>query len=232
MNVKATIATGYRLRLVLMSLLMLGFGVYCVYDGHIAYPQTKEIGLAYQELKEANPNTFPELWPALAKENGWSTKVPKKIKTEAEYDSDIKTQWIMAAITGPLGLWFGFKLLRENFRWVAMDDKGLTASGGHEAPWDSITGLQRERWKTKGIAHVVYRDASGSKERKILLDDFKSDREATAKIYDAVLKQVDPEEAAANAAKDAAEAARITPLDAAVADADAQDDADGAAPSA
>jgi len=31
MSVKATIATGYRLRLLLMTLMMLGFGVYCVY---------------------------------------------------------------------------------------------------------------------------------------------------------------------------------------------------------
>lgn len=209
MSVKATIATGYRLRLLLMTLMMLGFGVYCVYDGHIAYPKTKEIGLAYQELKTQHPDDFPERWPALAESNGWPTKVPKKIKTEAEYDSDIKTQWIMAAITGPLGLWFGFKLLRESFRWVAMDEaKGLTASGGHDAPWDSLTGLERERWKTKGIAQVVYQDAGRGKERKILLDDFKSDRAAIGRIYDAVLERVAPEEAAANvAAKDAVAAA-------------------------
>ena len=208
MSVKATIATGYRLRLVLMTLMMVGFGLYCVYDGHIAYPKTKEIGLAYQELKTQHPDDFPERWPDLAESNGWPTKVPKKIKTEPEYDSDIKTQWIMAAITGPLGLFFGFKLLRESFRWVAMDEaKGLTASGGHDAPWESITRLDRERWKTKGIAQVVYNNASGGGERKILLDDFKSDRAAIGLIYEAVLERLHPEEAAeAKAAKGAAEA--------------------------
>jgi len=205
MSVKATIATGYRLRLLLMTLMMLGFGVYCVYDGHVAYPKTKEIGLAYQELSDQHPDDFPERWPALAESNGWPTKVPGKIKSEAEYDSDIKTQWIMAAITLPLGLFFGYKLLRESFRWVAMDEAtGLTASGGHDAPWEKITGLERERWKTKGIAKVVYQDAARNSERRILLDDFKSDRAAIGKIYDAVLTRVAPEEAAANVAAKAA----------------------------
>ena len=208
MSVKATIATGYRLRLVLMTLMMLGFGVYCVYDGHIGYPKTKEIGLAYQELKDQHPDDYPERWPDLAKSNGWPTKVPKKLKSEADYDSDIMTQWIMAAIVLPLGLWFGYKLIRESGRWVAMDPAtGLTGSGGHDAPWDSLAGLESERWKTKGIARVVYREAASGKDRKILLDDFKSDRAAIGQIYDAVLERVDPEAfAAAAAAKTEAQA--------------------------
>ena len=184
-----------------------------MYDGKIGYPKVKEIGLAYAELRDTHPDDFPERWPELAASKGWPAKVPKKIKTEAEYDSDIKTQWIMAAITLPLGLWFGFKLLRESTRWVAMDEaSGLTASGGHTVPWGAVTGLERERWKTKGIARVIYCDASrGGKERKILLDDFKSERAATGQIYDAVLERVDPDEAAAVAKAKKEAAAQAEP---------------------
>ncbi|MEE9404445.1 MAG: hypothetical protein V3V20_06100 [Algisphaera sp.] len=201
MSTKATIAPGYRLRLLLMTFLLGGFGVYSVYDGKIAYPKKKEIGLAYQAYKSdpAHEHDFNETWRAYAKSKGWPEKIPTKVKSEAEYNSDIMTQWIMAGITLPIGLFFGYKLLQESRRWVAMDDAGLTASGGRVAPWDTLKGLERSRWKTKGIARVIYHDEAKGADRQILLDDFKANRAAVGEIYNAVVARVYPEEVAAQA---------------------------------
>ena len=187
MSTKASLASGYRFRLILMTLLMLGFGAYCIYDATVAYPLSRDIGAAYEQVKADHPETYPQVWPAEAERLGYPTDVPKKAKT----DTDILTQWVMAAIVLPVGLFFGFKLLKENGRWVAMDEQGLTASGGHAVAWDGVTGLEDERWKTKGIAHVVY-GGDGGTERRILLDDFKLEREATKAIYERTLAQVRP----------------------------------------
>ncbi|MBB6431727.1 hypothetical protein [Algisphaera agarilytica] len=191
-TVKSTISSGYRWRLILITFIMLGFGAYCIYDWQIGYPKIKEIGLAYVDIKEANPDDYPQVWKEYASERGWKTTPPKKIKKASEYDKDIFTQLLMAMITVPLGLFFLFKLVRENGRWVAMDENGITASGGHTMPWDSIKSLNEEKWKTKGIALLHYTDANGS-ERKVLLDDFKQEREPTTAIVSRVQQLLNPD---------------------------------------
>lgn len=205
-SVKATISSGYRWRLILITFLMLGFGAYCIYDWRIGYPKIKEIGLAYQAFTEANPKDYPQLWPQFAAERGWSIKVPKKIKTPEAYDSDIFTQLIMALITVPLGLFFLVKLFVENGRWVAMDPSGIAGSGGRRVAWDAIERLDEERWKTKGIAYLHYRDETG-RSHKMLLDDFKSEREPIDVIVKHVQKLLNPEAAPTNEAALDADAA-------------------------
>lgn len=187
MNVKATISPGYRWRLVLISVVMLGFGLYCVYDWQVGYPAAQAKYEKYLELKEANPESSPQqLWVQHAQSQGWSTKVPKEVT-----DRDIFTQLVMACIVLPIGVFFLFKLVIECRRWVAMDDEGVTGSGGHAASWDQMTGLDKERWRTKGIAYLVYeREGGGS--RKLLLDDFKSERSAIKQIVDAIDARLNP----------------------------------------
>ena len=184
---KATISPGYRWRLVLISLAMLGFGLYCVYDWRIGYPAMVEKYQAYEQVRAEHPNTHPEVWPRVARERGWDTEVPKK-KT----DRDVFTQFLMACIVLPIGGYFLVKLVRENGRWVAMDEHGLTASGRQPIPWDHLESLDETRWKSKGIAWLHYRDATGQS-RKLLLDDFKSQREPIKQIVQRVQQQLYPD---------------------------------------
>ncbi|MEM9881750.1 MAG: hypothetical protein AAF800_02390 [Planctomycetota bacterium] len=184
---RATISPGYRWRLVLITLMMLGFGAYCVYDWRIGYPEQVERYDAFTEIREANPDTFPDLWREKAAAEGWPEKYPKR-----RTDRDVFTQFLMALITVPIGLFFLFRLFRENNRWVAMDETGVTASGGHEVPWDRIKSLDETRWKTKGIAWLHYATPDGG-EKKVLLDDFKSQREPIAHIVAAVQAHLNPE---------------------------------------
>lgn len=198
---KATISPGYRWRLVLITFIMLGFGAYCVYDWQIGYPLKVEKFETYNEIKEQNPDDYPLVWKAYAEEQGWANKVPGRKTSQ-----DVFTQLLMALITVPLGLFFLFKLVKENGRWVAMDEQGLTASGGHTIPWESIKSLDETKWKTKGIAYLHYADANGS-ERKILLDDFKQEREPVKQIVTHVQGLLNP------APAEDAVAASIAPAD-------------------
>ncbi|MEM6853665.1 MAG: hypothetical protein AAF593_04570 [Planctomycetota bacterium] len=185
-EVKSTISPGYRWRLILITLIMLGFGAYCVYDWRIGYPLKVEKYETYNQIMEDNPNDYPTVWTAYAAEKGWPDKVPGR-KTS----TDVFTQLLMALITVPLGLFFLFKLVKENTRWVAMDDNGITASGGHTVPWESIKSLDETKWKTKGIAYLHYA-ADNNRERKILLDDFKQEREPTKQIVTTVQELLNP----------------------------------------
>jgi len=202
--------------MLLISLVMLGFGAYCAYDWQVGYPRTKEIGMAYQKIKAENRSNYPTVWKAYAEPRGWPTAATKiKIKNEAGYDSDIRTQLIMGLITVPLGLLFAFKFVNESRRWVAMDATGITASGGHKVPWDSIKSLNEAKWKTKGIAWLHYQAESGG-ERRLLLDDFKSQRDPIKQIVARVQHHLDPElsepqaQTAASASAAAAEASSDT----------------------
>jgi len=184
-TVKATISPGYRWRLVLITFIMLGFGAYCVYDWQVGYPLKVEQYQTYNEIKEQH-HDYPQVWKALTEEKGWANKVPGRKTSQ-----DVFTQLLMALITVPLGLFFLFKLVKENGRWVAMDEQGLTASGGHTIPWESIKSLDEAKWKTKGIAYVHYTDAN-SRERKVLLDDFKQDREPVKQMVTQVQELLNP----------------------------------------
>ncbi|MEM1107479.1 MAG: hypothetical protein AAGH99_02190 [Planctomycetota bacterium] len=200
-NVKTQISNGYRWRLILITLMMLGFGAYCVYDWQVGYPLKVEKYETYNEIKEQNPDDYPEVWKAYTEEKGWANKVPGR-KTS----TDVKTQLVMALITVPLGVFFLLKFVKENGRWVAMDDKGITASGGHTVPWESIKSLDETKWKTKGIAWLCYADEN-ERERKILLDDFKQERESVKYIVAAVQNVLNPESQAEEDAEVPAEPA-------------------------
>ena len=165
MSLKAPTRSGYRWRLGLIGLAMLGFGLYCVYDWQIGYPHKKHVYESYLQIKEQYPQTYPTQWDIYAREQGWSTKVDEKT------DTDIRTQLIMALIVLPIGLYFTWKFIVSLNRWIAMDERGLSASGGKQVPYESIRGVDWSRWKTKGIAVVRYDD--GGKERRLVLDDWK-----------------------------------------------------------
>ena len=197
-TVKAKISTGYRVRLILITLMMLGFGAYCVYDWQIGYPLKQEQYLEFKEIEKNHPNDYPQVWEAYAAERGWPTS---SSGIQEKTDTDILTQLIMALICVPLGLFFLFKLIKENMRWVAMDDSGISGSGGHRVAWDAIQSLDETRWATKGIAWLHYRDANGS-ERKVLLDDFKSEREPIKLIVTKVQSLLNPAPVDADQADD------------------------------
>ena len=179
MPAKATIRDAYRWRLGIIALGLLGFAAYCFYDGYIAYPHYKEQWDTYQTVKADYPETYTEEWKRVAADRGWSAKRPSKTS-----DWDITTQYLMGAGSLLVGVPFLFGFLRTYTRWVASDEAGLRASGSKVAPWDSITRLDSTRWKTKGIAFVHY-DRDG-KEGRILLDDWKFERDPTVQIYDEV----------------------------------------------
>jgi len=182
MDMKAVISTGYRYRLGAIAVVCLGFGVWSVYDGVVVYPRHNRVVEQFQQFKSEKRL---DQWPQHARAHGWSVDDPGSPKSQWS----INTQYVQAAITLTLGVLFGAGFVRSFGRWIAVDDDGLTTSWGAKVRYDQIKSLDQKRWKTKGIAVVNYQD--NSQKQKIVLDDWKYNREATVAIFKQVAVKLD-----------------------------------------
>ncbi|WP_428386160.1 hypothetical protein [Mucisphaera sp.] len=178
MSARTTVSTGYRVRLIIIGLACLGWAAWCVKDGFYTYPRQAQEHAALQDFKEANPDDWNTAWPEYARANGWSEDIAA-IKPRSDFD--IYTQYIMLAITGPLGLIFAFRAITSGGWWVEADDDGIRSHGGRAASWSEVTDVDRTRWKSKGIAYVKI--AGG---QRILLDDWKYERQPTQAVMEIV----------------------------------------------
>jgi hypothetical protein len=201
------IAGGYRLRLALIAAMCLFWTAWSLYDGLVAYPaqndhaevhdyifgntdkselprdKKRDLWLAFAEprnLPEGDPQQDDftedqkyELWREYAVVHGLATDT----EPQRHSPSSIFTQFIMAGITAPIGLVFAFSYVTSFGRWIRTDEDGIATSAGQEATYGQVTGLDKERWKTKGIAIVHYEHPKG--QGKIVLDDWKFDRPTT-----------------------------------------------------
>lgn len=185
MDLKATIASSYRNRLILIAVGTLLYAAWCLYDARIGYPEKQDIYDEYKRVQEANPENWDEVWAKKAAEEGWPEQ-PDKVDAW-----NIKTQWIQFAIVFPIGTYCLLSLALWSRRYIGAGEKMLYANGGVEVPFDKIISIDAVRWERKGIAHVWYDLGSG--ERRVLIDDWKYDREPSDAIFERIKKNISPD---------------------------------------
>ncbi len=189
--VRATISKGYRIRLLVIGLGLLVWTGLSLKDGLLTYPKEQAIYNDLQAFKEQHDD-WQSRWTEYALEKGYSKKHaenPNKVKSRAEFDTP--SQFVMAGLCGPVGLYFLVGGLLAGRRWVEGDPNGVRNHKGVNLTWDQVNAIEDDRWKTKGIAYLRY-DAQGG-EGRLLLDDWKFDREATGAIYKLAVANVNPE---------------------------------------
>lgn len=187
MSVRASISKGYIWRPGLIGLAALGACGWFAYDGFVKYPHQQQMWQAHNQIFEEHkkrqelydPNEAAAEWQEMAAAKGWPTKNP-----EGKSGTDILTQKAIAGITGPIGLFFCVVFVTSRGRWVQADDQGLTTSAGKRSSYESITSLDKSRWQSKGIAVVHY--SSDGQTGRIVLDDWKFEREPTKQILQIV----------------------------------------------
>lgn len=192
MNLRTEINPRYLMRMGLVGLACVGMTLYCIYDGTVAYPAQRERAVAYQEFEKEHPDVGQkdlfDLWKEEAAKQGWEPGIAGKQITpygEPKKAVDINGQFVMAAVTGLIGLFFVSKLLMNCRRWIEADENGLRSSEKRETKFDQVTALDKKKWQNKGIAYVLY-EADGRK-GKIVLDDCNYDRDTT----NAILRHVE-----------------------------------------
>jgi len=187
MQLKATIANGYRARLLLIAIGALLYASWAVYDAEFKYPAKIEVRKKFEEIKQQYPETWNQEWSKVAEANGWDpTKEPEELASK-----DITTQWVQFAITCPIGLYSLFSLMTWSRRFIACDNSGLASHGGVSVPFEKITRIDAARWENKGIA-VIYYDL-GQGEKSLILDDWKFERVSADQIF-AMIREKVPEE--------------------------------------
>ncbi len=184
MSTRANISPGYRWRLGLIGMVCTAFGLWALYDGAVAYPHQQRVATEFLEYKDTGRR---DEWPDYARSQGWSIKDPGKPKK----DGEIYLQYGMAAAVGPIGLLYLFGFFRSMNRWVDADENGLITSWGQQVPFEGIKSLDKNRWRSKGIAVVNYEDHGTG--RRLMLDDWKFERPPTEALVRLVESHLDPE---------------------------------------
>lgn len=177
MTVKASMVMGYRIRLLIIGLMLLLFAIWCAYDGFLVYPAQRDLYNTYNQVTQNEQlHDYKREWAAYAQEHNLPTSKPYE-----RDNMDIYTQYIMGALLLPPGLFFVSLFFITGGRWYGVDDQGLHTSAGKHVTWDQISDLDKTRWHNKGIV-VVHFKVDGGKFDRITLDDWKYQRTETAEI--------------------------------------------------
>lgn len=189
MAVRTNINASHLGRLAIIGFFCTGMALYCLYDGFIGYPNQRiraEKFIEFQEEnKELDPKEIVDQWKVYAAERGWPTDNPG----EPKQDYHIFQQFAMAALIGPVGLFFLIQLWSYRGRWIEADGTTLISSQGDRLELSQITELDKKKWPKKGIAKVRYE--SEGRTRQLILDDCNYDRDTTQSILRHIEANID-----------------------------------------
>ena len=156
MAANASVSRQWVVRMVITSVLFIGFGLWCIYDGTVTYPRGNAAIKAFKSLQQEDRM---EEYPALAQQQGWPED-PSHAELKSEWD--IRTQFIMAAPCLLIGVASLVRILLSTGRTMATDESGFQTLKGRRVPYDRIRRIDKKKWDRKGIADVFYEPDSGN----------------------------------------------------------------------
>ena len=217
MNITAKYSREWRSRMGIILLMIAGSSGWFFYDGLVAYPKFNRGAEAYAQIRESvAADGFAEAeadaeaakrWEARAADFDGDSKEPPK------HPKNVAQQIHFGVGLGVLALAFLAWVLREMRRVVRADDEkfdGLTTAfppfnGSVPVRFDSVFGVDRRKWKNKGIAVIHYKNGRG-RPCRVLVDDYKyAGSEAILEKCEAVVAEKQARKSAAGNAVPAAE---------------------------
>jgi hypothetical protein len=187
MPIRADYDPRFYRRFYIMGIVAIGFAFYCLYDGLVGYPSQRATG--FEEFKTDFKSLFEPPHDRSETVTEFEAQTDKERRAEwihyahergIKGAADVTMQFVMAALSGLIGLFLLSIPLRARGRWIEMDDTALRSSWGSEVPIDQIETIDKRRWRDKGIAKIFYRD--GTRRRRFILDDMKFLRDPTDDI--------------------------------------------------
>lgn len=176
MQVVARISKEWRRRMLFMFFMIAGMAGWFLYDGHILWPDEGKRYVEYAEIRDSliesgeakdDESSFVRLaWERHAREAGYRRNIPKE-RTDAAIHEQLVIGWTMMSGALIFGLWIAWNHRRE----VRAEGETVIGASGERVELDSITAIDRKKWKSKGIAYALYMD--GGKQRRLTLDDHK-----------------------------------------------------------
>ena len=176
MEVVARISKEWRRRMLFMFFMIFGVAAWFLYDGYILWPDEAQRHVEYLEIKDTLIETGDAVdeestsvrlaWERHAREMDYRRNIPKE-----RTDDDIREQRVIgwAMIIGALlyGVWIAWNHTRQ----VSAEGVIVIGASGERVDINSITAIDRKKWKDKGIAYGIYEE--GGKQRRLCLDEHK-----------------------------------------------------------
>jgi len=176
MEVVARISKEWRRRMLFMFFMIFGIAAWFLYDGYILWPDEANRHTEYLEIKNAlieagdavdeESSSVRLAWERHAREQDYRRNIPKE-----RTDGDIREQrvigWTMMAGALLYGLWIAW----NHTRTLRAEGETVIGASGERVELDSITSIDRKKWKDKGIAYAIYED--GGKQCRLTLDEHK-----------------------------------------------------------
>ena len=176
MEVVARISKEWRRRMLFMFFLIFGVAAWFFYDGYILWPDEAQRHLEYLEITDTlieagvavdRESTSVRLaWERHAREMNYMRNIPKE-----RTDGDIREQrvigWAMMIVALLHGVWIAWNHTRQ----VSAEGDIVIGVSGERVEIDSITAIDRKKWKNKSIAYGIYEE--GGKPRRLCLDEHK-----------------------------------------------------------
>lgn len=176
LNVDARISGAWRKRMLFMLFMIAGSGAWFLSDGYIYWPKEAQRYQEFAEIKDAleaegKPVDKESLelrmaWEKHAREVDYKRKFPKE-RTDAKVREQLVIGWSMLVGAAFFGAWVGWNHTRK----VTAQGEIVIGASGDRVKIDSITKIDRRKWKNKGIAYAIYE--VGGKRKRLCLDDHK-----------------------------------------------------------
>jgi hypothetical protein len=173
----------YRNTRYLMSLLLIGMGIWFGFDGYVNWPKSNDVhdNLERQRVAAQDRHDEASAEQLLEQENQHKHHSP----------TDIWFQKVLCFTMPPLGIllliWARYNS-RGEYR---MEGNILHVPGHPPVELSQITEIDRRLWDRKGIAFIQYNVGNGG-QRKLRLDDFVYDRPPTDEIFKRIEAFVTP----------------------------------------
>ena len=176
MEVVAHISTKWRQRMLFMFFLIFGIAAWFFYDGYILWPDEARRHAEYLEIKDTlieagdavdKKSTSVRLaWERHAREMDYRRNIPKE-RTGGDIKEQRVIAWAMMIVALLHGAWIAWNHTRQ----VSAEGDIVIGASGERVDIDSITAIDRKKWKNKSIAYGIYEE--GGKPRRICLDEHK-----------------------------------------------------------
>lgn len=180
MQIQAAYQESFFRKFLFIALICFAYGLWCLYDGLVAYPAKLERSKVYHvEMAELGEGR-EAAWLERTQSEGWPIYIPDKPE---KIESDIVTQFVQIGIVLVIGIPMLLKYLLARGTYVAADDEAIRPSWRRDViPFAAITKIDKSRWGPKGIAKLTYTQDGG--ERTFIMDDFKFARAEMAQIME------------------------------------------------
>lgn len=176
MNVVARISKEWRRRMLFMFFMIFGIAAWFLYDGYLLWPNEAQRHSEYVEIKDAlieagdavdeESSSLKLAWQRHAREQDYRSNIPKE-RTDAAIREQRVIGWVMMAGAALFAAWIAWNHTRQ----VSAEGETVISVSGKRVPLDAIFGIDRKKWKNKGIAYALYEE--GGKRRRLTLDEHK-----------------------------------------------------------